>query len=205
MAAQSTDIAVSRMKFNREVDEFRGLASDYRRRGWFLAEAEFPRALLVATAPQLKPPALVTGVLLDYTDYDLQPPSVRLVDPHTAEPYRTKDLPVSLLRSQEVDPVLPPGFQLPAGAQLTRMMQQQPLMQSYGPEELPFLCVAGVREYHEHPGHSGDAWELHRAAGAGRLARILEIIDTYGIRPLGGYNINLVPQINGFNLAEVPR
>jgi hypothetical protein len=84
-------------------------------------------------------------------------------------------------------------------------MQQQPLMQSYGPEEVPFLCLAGVREYHEHPGHSGDAWELHRAAGAGRLARILEIIDTYGIRPLGGYNINLVPQISGFNLTEVPR
>src|SRR5207302_1101722 len=139
-----------------------------RRRGWYLVEAQFPRALLIASAPQLKPPPLVTGVLLDYSDYDLKPPSVRLVDPHTAEPYRARELPVALLRSQDIDAPLPPGIQLPVGAQITRMMQQQPLMQSYGPDEIPFLCVAGVREYHEHPGHSGDAWELHRSAGAGR-------------------------------------
>jgi hypothetical protein len=78
------------------------------------------------------------------------------------------------------------------------------LMQDYGPESVPFLCLPGTREYHDHPGHSGDAWELHRPAGAGRLVRILEIIDTYGVRPISGYNVALVPQVNGLAQGEVP-
>lgn len=86
---------------------------------------------------------------------------------------------------------------------MPRIMQQQPLMQAY-PGELPFLCIAGVREYHDHPAHSGDAWELHRPSGAGRLIRILEVIDTYGLRPLTGYNVNLTPQIVGFAQGEPP-
>ena len=85
-----------------------------------------------------------------------------------------------------------------------RIVQQQPLMQAYGPDELPFLCIAGVREYHEHPAHSGDRWELHRPDGAGRLVRILEVIHTYGIRPLNGYGVNIVPQISGLTQSEVP-
>jgi hypothetical protein len=26
----------------------------------------------------------------------------------------------------------------------------------------PFLCLRGIREYHEHPQHSGDDWFLYR-------------------------------------------
>jgi hypothetical protein len=72
----------------------------------------------------------------------------------------------------------------------------QPFMQAYGPDEVPFLCLAGVREYHEHPGHSGDIWEFHRISGAGRLVRLLEIIHRYGVEPLQGFNVQLVPQIS---------
>jgi hypothetical protein len=204
MAIQATDPIVSLRKFQREVDEFAALASDYRRRGWFLLQAEYPIILFLATAPHLKPPAVVAGVRLDYTDYDLKPPSVRLVDPFTQEPYRMKDLPIALLRRVEIEAPMPLGIQLPPGAQFAKMIQQQPLMQAYGPDDVPFLCLAGVREYHEHPGHSGDSWELHRPSGSGRLVRILEIIDTYGVRPLSGYNVNLLPQIVGFAEAEVP-
>ena len=96
-----------------------------------------------------------------------------------------------------------PGLQLPPGAVMPMLVQEQPLMQAY-PDGIPFLCIAGVREYHEHPAHSGDVWELHRPVGAGRLVRILEVIDTYGIRPLKGYNINLTPQIAGFTQGETP-
>jgi hypothetical protein len=78
-------------------------------------------------------------------------------------------------------------------------------MQSYPDSpDPPFLCLAGVREYHDHPAHSGDRWDLHRAAGAGKLVRLLEVIDTYGIRPLNGYHVNLVPQIAGLTQAQVP-
>lgn len=204
MAAQIADPAVSRAKFDREVAEFHDLRSDYGRRGWLLVEADFPKVMIVMAAPQIKPPPLVLGVLLDYTDYDLRPPSVTLINPITRDPYTAAELPTNLRRKVETDAV-PLGVALPPGVVAPRVVQEQPLMQAYGPDELPFFCVAGVREYHEHPAHSGDRWELHRASGAGRLVRILEVIDTYGIRPLNGYQINLVPQISGLTQGEVPR
>jgi hypothetical protein len=200
---QAADPAVSRAKFNREVAEFRSVETDYRRRGWFLVDAEFPRVLVVLAAPQLKPAPIVTGVLFDYSDYDLRPPSVHLVDPFTAEPYRADELPTNLLRSVPGDG-LPFGMALPPGMPPPQVIQQQPLMQAHGPHEVPFLCVAGVREYHEHPAHSGDRWELHRLDGAGRLVRILEIIDRYGVRPIHDYGVELVPRVVGLTQAQVP-
>ena len=53
-------------------------------------------------------------------------------------------------------------------------------MQANSPEDVPFLCIAGVKEYHDHPGHSGDPWEMHRSSGGGRLIRLLEVISKYG-------------------------
>jgi hypothetical protein len=76
-------------------------------------------------------------------------------------------------------------------------------MQAQSADEVPFLCIAGVREYHEHPGHSGDSWELHRSTGAGRLVRLLEVIHKYGVDPLRGYSVNLVPQV-GFEYSQPP-
>lgn len=202
--AQVADPAVSEAKFDREVGEFRARAAEYGRRGWLLIDATYPEVFVVLAAPQVTPSPIVTGVLFDYTDYDLHPPSVRLADPFTREPYMAAALPTRLLREIETDAPMIPGL-MPPGAIGARMVQQQPLMQDYGPDELPFLCLAGVREYHEHPAHSGDRWELHRPAGAGRLVRLLEVIDTYGVQPLNGYNVNLVPQINGLTQGHVPR
>jgi len=200
---QFVDSRVSRAKFDREISEYRQLEREYRRRGWLLVRAEFPTVLVVLAAPQLSPPAVVTGVAFDYTNYDMRPPSVRLVDPFTDEPYKAKELPTHLKRSVEsgVSPI--PGLQLPLGAQ-ARFMAQQPLMQWYGPDDTPFLCIAGVREYHDHPGHSGDAWELHRRAGAGRLVRLLETIAKYGVQPISDYQISLQPRISGFIQREAP-
>jgi hypothetical protein len=202
-AAQFVEPRVSRKKFEREIVEYRQLERDYRRRGWLLVRADFPSVLVVLAAPQLKPPAIVTGVAFDYTNYDMQPPSVRLVDPFTEEPYKAKDLPTHLKRSVETAGPPIPGLQLPLGAQ-ARFVAQQPLMQWYDANDTPFLCVAGVREYHDHPGHSGDAWELHRRSGAGRLVRLLETIAKYGVQPINDYQVSLEPRISGFIQREVP-
>lgn len=204
MTAQATDPAVSRAKFGREIEEFQELAVEYGRRGWFLTHASFPTAFVVLAAPQLKPPALIAGVLFDYTDYDSRPPSVRLVDPFTREPYTWEELPSQLLRQVEASGLPVPMFQVPEGAEPPKIMVNQPLMQPDPSGGAPFLCIAGVREYHDHPGHSGDSWDLHRTGGAGRLVRILEVLDTYGLRPLSGYNVQLVPQVTGFVQSEVP-
>ena len=77
-------------------------------------------------------------------------------------------------------------------------------MQAHSPDDLPFLCVAGVKEYHDHPGHSGDPWELHRATGAGRLVRLLGVIAKYALEPVTGFHVNLVPQVT-FAVADPPQ
>jgi hypothetical protein len=201
--AQFVDPAVSRPKFDREIAEYRALEAEYRRRGWMLLKAEYPDVLVALAAPQLTPPAVITGVRFDYSNYDLRPPSVRLVSPFTGEAYKTKELPTDLKRSVEAGMPQIPGLVLPPGAQ-ARMVAQQPLMQSYGPDDTPFLCIAGVREYHDHPGHSGDAWELHRKTGAGRLVRLLDAITKYGVQPISDYQVRLVPQVVGFVQKDVP-
>lgn len=202
MTAQFIDLEVSRTKFDREVSEYRALEEDYRKRGWFLIDATFPRALILMAAPQLSPPAIVTGVAFDYTNYDAEPPSVRLVNPFTGVPYLAKDLPVSLNRDVGAAQPLIVPFGLPAGLKINQI---QPYMQAVSPDDIPFFCMAGVREYHSHPAHSGDAWELHRASGAGRLIRLLEIVHRYGVEPIKGLaiQVQLVPRVSGFQ-AEAP-
>lgn len=184
---QYVEPAVSRRKFDREIADYRRLERDYQRRGWFLAEASYPTVVVVLAAPHVSPSPVVTGVLFDYTNYDARPPSVQLVNPFTQEPYRADQLPTPLNRGV---PHAMPGA--PDGVQ---MLIQQPLMQWYTPTEVPFLCLAGVREYHDHPGHSGDSWELHRPTGAGALVRLLDVIHTYGVAPLAGWHVNLNPQV----------
>lgn len=203
---QVVDPAVSHRKFDREVAEYRSLENEYRRRGWILVKADFPEVLVLLAATRLKPTPVVTGVRFDYSDYDLRPPSVKLVDPFTGEPHKHGALPTHMLRAVEQEAPFGgafPGVVLPAGAQ-AKFVTHQALMQAYGPDEEPFLCLAGVREYHDHPGHSGDAWELHRPQGAGRLVRLLGVIAKYGVDPISDYQVGLVPQVNGFVQSNVP-
>ena len=197
--AQYADPAVSRRKFDRETAEFRSRAEEYRRRGWFLVQADFPCALVILATAKTQPIAIMCGVWFDYTNYDASPPSVRLVHPLTCEPYKFAELPTPLLRSQPVNGE-------PAvihGNMQVQVQQQLPLMQAYGPEDVPFLCVAGVREYHDHPAHSGDHWELYRPSGGGRLLRLLEIISKYGLEPVVGYSVQMIPQV-GFQFGVAP-
>jgi hypothetical protein len=199
MSSQYVDPQVSRRKFAEELHDYRTLETEYRQRGWFLIEADFPRVQVIMAASQLKPPAIVTGVAFDYTNYDAEPPSVKLVNPFTGQPYLGKELPIRLDREVSTNQQLPPQI-APIGMPMVRISQVQPYMQWQSPDDVPFLCVAGVREYHEHPAHSGDPWELHRAAGAGRLVRLLEVISRYGIESIRGYSVQLLPQVSGFQV-----
>lgn len=209
---------VAQAKFDREVTSFRRQADTYRRRGAFLLEVDYPRVLVGFASPSLKPAALIFAMLADYTDYDLQPPSVRFVDPFTTEPLTAANVPTKMLRTIPHAPADAgqPAFSLagmagPDGQPMVwpapgpgagfpmlpgiRMVEQQALLQDYGPDTVPFLCLAGVRQYHQHPGHSGDPWELHRLQGAGALVRLVEIVLTYAVEPAVGWAITMVPQI----------
>ena len=191
--AQFTDPVVSRNKFNREIAEFHSLRDQYSQQGWFLVHAKYPHAFVILATSKTKPVMIFSGVSFDYTNYDAVPPSVRLVHPITGKPYKNSELPSQLPRSLPAQRLNLPGA--PEGAQQLEFLQQQPLMQAYGSNDIPFLCLAGVREYHEHPAHSGDPWELHRPSGAGRLIRLIEIISKYGLETISGFNVQMIPKI----------
>jgi hypothetical protein len=99
-------------------------------------------------------PVVTACIRLDYTNYDLEPPSLRFIDVWTGEP--------------ATPPVQP--------AQLSSTGEPQNLLPGPHPDTgLPFLCLPGLLEYHTHPQHSGDLWLVgHRAQGAGRLAVVCE-------------------------------
>lgn len=200
---QYVEPSVSRTKFDREVGEYRALEEEYLSRGWVMTHASFPLVRVMMCAAQLKPPAVIVEVELDFTNYDAEPPSVTLVEPFTHRPYKADELPTILKRTVGAPAgFLPPG--LPVGA-MVNIQAQQPLMQPPNdPDGLPFLCIAGVREYHEHPAHSGDLWELHRESGAGRLARVLEVIHKYGVEPIADYQVQLALSVTGFIQSSFP-
>lgn len=198
VTGQYVDPRVSRLKFDRELTEFRSMEADYRARGWFMVKADWPVVIVVLASKKTSPPAIVTAVHFTYANYDASPPSVRMVDPFSGRKLLAKELPVRLPRTI-------PGPEVPGpdGSKM-QLNTTQDLMQAHSPDDLPFLCVPGVKEYHDHPGHSGDPWELHRDAGAGRLVRLLGVISKYGLEPVKGFHVNLVPKV-GFSASEPPR
>ena len=218
---QFADPAVSRRKFDREIAEFRAQADEYGRRGWFLAEAEFPHVLVILATAKTQPIMILCGVWFDYSNYDAAPPSVRLVHPLTREPYKWSELPTRLPRMPAPPKVpaagvaqpLPPEVtqalaqalaqRVPQGVTQVQLVEQQQLMQAYGDDDIPFLCIAGVREYHENPAHSGDHWESHRTSGAGRLVRLVEVISKYGLETIDGINVQMIPKIH-FHFGDPP-
>ena len=194
---QSVDEAVSRTKFEREVAQFREHEDAHRRRGCFLLDATFPQVFVAFAAPRLKPSALVGAVVIDFTNYDLQPPSVTFVDPFTREPLRAADMTMNMFRRPPMPGVPPEMFeQLLASGQI----QPAAMIASHGPNECPFLCLPGVREYHEHPAHTGDSWLLHRGSGSGSLHFLVEQILTYGVSPIDQYRVELRPTVAGFGI-----
>jgi len=194
--SQVVDPEASRAKFAREVERYRALEVVYRRKGWLLLDATFPEVFVVFAAAKLKPAALVTGVVIDFTDYDLRPPSVRFVDPLTREPLKFKDLGFRMARRQAAAGA-PPGLMMVPGVGLQMIPPFQDLIQANGPDEEPFLCLPGIREYHDNPAHTGDSWLLHRASGEGSLAFILDKIWTYGVNPITDYQWQLQVQVLG--------
>lgn len=192
--AQVVDPEVSRAKFDREVAAYREMEATYRKRGWLLLDADFPEVFVVFAATKIRPAPIVAGVVVDFTDYDLQPPSVRFVDPFTREKIIASDLQFQMLRRPAMPGVSPEA--------IAAMMQQgalavSPMIQANRADDFPFICLPGIREYHDNPAHTGDSWSLHRGSGEGSLAFILEKIWMYGVDPLSTYNLQIQAKVVG--------
>lgn len=193
------DPAVSRAKFDRELEAVKLIASDCRRRGWWVLDAEFPNVLIAFAAPQLRPRAVVFGALLNFDNYDLWAPSVRIVDPFTSKPLLAREMPPTLTFARRVPGPAP--VEIP-GVGFMSAHTDQPLLLNHGADQLPFFCIPGVREYHEHPAHSGDDWLLHRARGEGTLYFLVEKLGRYGVEAIQQYQFGL--QIVGYLRGETP-
>lgn len=180
-AEQLTDPSVSRSKFEREVADFKENQGYHHRRGWLLIEAAFPKVFVIFAKPELRPQAILFGVEIDFTNYDLWPPSVTLVDPFTREPYTNETLPA--------------GVEFPHRVGDNPGQFQNFLQGSELPGGRPFICMPGTREYHQHPAHTGDSWLLHRGRGEGTLYFLLSKLFEYGVQPVAGWNFNLNVQI----------
>ena len=201
---QSVDEAVSRAKFEREVAQFREHEATHRRRGCFLLDATFPEIFVAFAAPRLKPAPLIGAVVIDFTDYDLRPPSVTFVDPFTRQPLRSAEMTMQMVRRPAMPGMPPEAFE---GLFASGQIQPSLMIQAHGPNERPFLCLPGVREYHEHPAHTGDSWLLHRASGSGSLHFLVEQVLTYGVNPVDQWQMELRPTVTGvaMQLASIPR
>jgi len=148
------------------------------KRGIFLVEATFPKVFVAFATPHLSPPCLAFAVELDFTNYDVWPPSVRFLQPFSREPYRPG--------------TLPPFVRIKPTASLNPADKFELAVMFQNNEGEAFMCMPGVREYHLHPAHNGDSWLLHRGNGEGTLFHILDKLHEFGIVPL---TINFAIQV----------
>jgi hypothetical protein len=168
------DPAVSKRKFEREVQAARAYAP-FHRQGVWIMRAEYPIVFVVLVVNKPSPvlPGVLCGIHLDFSDYDVRPPSVKVVDPFDESPVLNFTWPFTKIKTR-VDP---------ESQKLSH--EAHSLLQAFDPAK-PFFCLPGVREYHECSAHSGESWFLHRKKNM--LIYLLDVLRGYG--PAA---INLLP------------
>lgn len=164
------DLNVSRLKYERELTRLREQQSVLHARGIFIfGTPTFPvielavvphHSLQVAVAaPQAGHIILPQGTIMaakifslsarafkahfDLSDYDLRAPSLEFRDLWSDAPLAY----ATMFRALE--------FEQQRRAHVV-------LLDGHPTTGKPFLCLRGIREYHEHPQHSGDEWLLYR-------------------------------------------
>jgi hypothetical protein len=177
---QYVDETVTRRKFEAEWAQFEAIADDYRREGVLLLEKTYPNLYFAFVASYLSPQAIVFAVRINFINFDVWAPSVQFVDALTLQPVLVPQLHTQLVRNlgREGD------------------IQPQQLVQAQR-DQIPFICFAGVREYHNHPRHKDDPWLMHRGSGEGRLCFLLDNLARYGTSAIRGYSLQLQIGING--------
>lgn len=187
--SQAVDPEVSRAKFEREVAEYRSMEDTFVKRGWWLMQAAFPIVKVAYLTTKTRPSMLALAVRVDFNDYDLRPPSVKFVDPFDDRELGFHEL---LTKLPRLEPAMTDEAVAAAKAGVGSVSIQM-LIQGY-PGLPGFLCLPGIREYHDNPGHTGDAWLLHRDKGDGRLFNILDVIWRYGSNQLDAVGFAMMLQ-----------
>jgi hypothetical protein len=191
---QTVDIEVSREKFEDELTIFLNRQDAHRENGIILLKAAFPDIELLFIAKQLIPAPVVFSVRINYTNYDLEPLSVSFINPFTGDQLRANQMLTNFSKKSGVD--------------ITGNLIRQPLLQAESHDSIPFLCVPGVREYHNHPFHTGDSWLLHRKLGGeGSLGYLIDKLYDFGISAISTFNLPIIsiPVVQlGLDLNKLP-
>ncbi|WP_162428191.1 putative metal-binding protein [Pontibacter pudoricolor] len=189
---QYVDPEVTHQKFQEELEIFFSLREEYRKKGVLLLEQQYPDLYFAFAAPSLYPMPIVFAVRINFVNYDVQPLSVKFVHPLTLEPITIEQVHTNLPRKL-------------VGAPTPQALLQADL------NRIPFFCIPGVREYHNHPFHNGDSWFLYRKKGGeGSLCFLLDNLELYGTSYLTAYtfqiNLNMqIPNLQlGYNPEDLP-
>lgn len=172
------DPAVSATKLQRELDDWAAAESMYRQRGILVrqVDAVIVEATFIRRGQLFPAPYVAACIEFDYTNYDLEPPSLTFIDPFTGGPGAPYLPIVHVDQETKSAQALVPGPHPATG--------------------LPFLCIQGTWEYHSHMEHTNEPWlgELRRNR-AGSLAvlasRVASALDDIG------FAITFVPAIVG--------
>lgn len=175
-ALQVVDPTVSNEKFEQETRQFIDALAIHRKRGIIVLDCSFPDIKLAFCAPQIKPSPLVFAVNINFTNYDLQPLSVKFINAYTFELITQAELGHAFGRKIGI---------------VNGKPDVQPLALGL-PDGTAFICLPGIREYHSHPDHSNDPWLTHRGKGGeGNLGFIIEKLHQYGIASLNGFALHM--------------
>jgi hypothetical protein len=166
---QISDPVVTKRKFDTEVSKFNIVELKYRERGIICSKISFPNMFFIFAIPKLTPPVVAFSVRINFTNFDFEPPSVVFVNPFTEGLVRRDQVPMIFIQLNKNPP-----------------FQPLDLLQGHG-NMVPFFCIPGVREYHDHPAHSGDSWFLYRTRGEGNLLFIIDQLYNNSIATAKSY------------------
>lgn len=186
---QYVDLNLTKEKFDLELKNFKTMELTNRKRGIILLESNFPDICLAFLVTKLTPSPIAFAVKIDFTNYDIEAPSVVFIDPFTFEPIKS---------AQSLVPFwIKNGTDNNGNPLLQNLIQQE-----IHADALPFICIPGVREYHNHPAHSGDSWLLHRKlSGEGTLGYLVEKLYEYGLNPIGGYHLTITQNYHSQSMS----
>lgn len=184
----AVDPRVSRAKFERELEIYnRAYRETYARRGAWLLDAQFPDVFVVFGTRQHYPVIVPFGVVINFDDYNLRPPSVTLVHPISKVPLSAEELRYPMFRARPIAE--------------TGEFEVIPLAQAF-PGGKPFVCLPGIREYHANPAHTGDSWFLYRGTEVGTLAFLVDKFLQYGAEPIRLLQIHAQIKLGGLHWGE---
>lgn len=164
---QIVDPQVTKQKFDAELKTFEIVEERYLRKGIICHRISYPDIYFLFAIPRFTPYPIAFAIKVNFANYDFEAPSVVFVNPFTNELLKREQIPIAFI-------------------QVNNLLQPQDLLQGVG-DIIPFFCIPGVREYHNHAAHSGDSWFLHRTKGEGTLLFILDQLYNHSIPISKGY------------------